>query len=125
MTDKGPLNVRCAEALGWECQERKSDHGARSRWVGIESGGSWMWGGYHVPPYGDDTPAGWACTGPLMDRFDLHTETLHQNGLIYAWRERQGDEPDICGPNAPHRCAAIAEWVARYGKEALDASRTA
>lgn len=105
-----PLNVRCAEALGW----RDVRH-AKSGWIGVAPGVPIC--SEPISPYGADTPEGWACTGPLMDRFDLHTESLHQNGLIYAWRERQGDEPGICGPNAPHRCAAIAEWVAQYGKK--------
>jgi hypothetical protein len=63
-----PLNVLVAEALGcapelkyghWRCRCSEGSHG---------HGG--VWGG-NVLSYGEESPEGWACTGPLMGRFRI------------------------------------------------------
>lgn len=82
MTEK-PLNVRVAEALGcttrwapavgfrallpgagdWICLCPPVDGGFFGPHVGGPDG--------HIRPYGEDSPEGWACTGPLIERFDI------------------------------------------------------
>jgi hypothetical protein len=80
-----PLNVRVAEALGcspyqptaaddpdvrvlWICPcetvDGVSPHGAPRADVYGDSG-------YWLRPYGEDSPEGWACTGPLIARFHI------------------------------------------------------
>lgn len=89
MDSDKPLSVRCAEALG----DRQD------------------WPGATPPPYGDDTPEGWACTGPLIGRFDL---CLCVN--LGEWSVYDAEEGHDVGL-FDSASKAVAEWVVRYGKE--------
>lgn len=127
MSEEKPLNVRCAEALGWtylgigECDwegEPPAGHPLDQYTRRLDQ---------HIciPPYGDDTPGGWACTGPLIGRFRLHLERgtkLPPTGdgarvWFSSSSERGPDGLWVLGPDADTACAAIAGWVAEYGKD--------
>lgn len=112
---KKPLNVRVAEALGWKFLEdgRQRHPSLRGPWWIDPAGDATT----EVPPYGADTPEGWACTGPLIQRFGLIVEPVcYLPRWICYTSDDLGDEivREEVGSNA---CAAVAEWVARYGSE--------
>lgn len=106
-----PLNVRCAEALGWT-QRVLPPLGHTPGPVAWRSPDRKVEGAY-LPPYGDDTPAGWACTGPLIGRYGL-TIYCRRDGfgpMLPGYAAHRPDKsPMDVSPNA---CAAAAEWVAQ------------
>jgi hypothetical protein len=74
-----PLNVRVARALGDDVTRRhersESAEGySACTWCGQVRSWSEEFRGPCIRPYGDDSPAGWACTGPLINRLGLRPE---------------------------------------------------
>lgn len=125
MSDEKPLRVRCAEGLGCKPRLCESDaHHAKNpapwscRCVANKHGDD----SGHLLPYGEDSPEGWACTGPLIGRFDLRVERsridLRGKGKWFASKNERADGLWIIGPDAPHACAAVAEWVVQHGQSA-------
>jgi hypothetical protein len=125
-----PLNVRVAVALGWEWW-KSSVTGRRClypperhpEWMTERADGTeplvsdWNVGSGFVPPYGADTPEGWAVTGPLVAKYELHLEpdlcAEHKSEwLCYRHDDIGGSVNEASGPNP---CAAVAEWVAAFG----------
>lgn len=119
MADKRPLNVRCAKALGCKVIDGKPLRGhAYHRWFcgcdgtphGTEVGDP------TIKPYGENTEAGWACTGPLLERFKLLVDVLGPEDRPWvAMDALTGEKATEC---CAHACAATAEWVAQFGEEA-------
>lgn len=69
MSDEKPLRVQVAEALGWtitlkQDDPKKSNYGESYGCPPGKAEGIHVW----IPPYGEDSPEGWACTGPLLER---------------------------------------------------------
>lgn len=109
-----PLNVRCAEALGveahpecwlrfatefqdetiWAKNSRYCTHGPACV--------------PELPPFGENTPKGWACTGPLIERFVLNIGCDHARWYVFRDTHATGAHGSAS--------TAIAEWVARYVK---------
>lgn len=132
--DRLPLNVRCAEALGWEWFTFAGRSYLLPRQVGLAEcrpGMSWVrgqrdkisdialdmpthFGHLGVPPYGDNSPAGWARTGPLIERYALGIVRAESGDYFATRRGGLGEREWINGPLALHACAAIAEWVAEH-----------
>jgi hypothetical protein len=87
-----PLNVRVAAALGWK--EFRQD--LAGRWMGIMPRPEYPHGPDimdYVPPFGEDTPDGWACTGPLISRFHI---CLTTNGIgRNEWAADEGTFPMV------------------------------
>lgn len=118
-----PLHVRCAEALGWT-EVAWQRYGGAVAWFGVSP--------QHVrlrlrhvslvPSYGDNTEAGWACTGPLIQRFGLGIDAAHPEGVVAFDRREGWDYIYECwvkeGPAAADACAAVAEYVCEFGREA-------
>ncbi len=93
MTDERPLNVRVAAALGCNVQERHSAgayctiqgeligwrcgcpdraHALREPFASEDSGLVEIeYSSTEFQPYGQDSPEGWACTGPLIQKFNI------------------------------------------------------
>lgn len=81
-TEEKPLRVQVAEALGikiWQHEDRSCSHcGYQDN---LTPGCWWMddgdYGSCQVLPYGEDSPEGWAATGPLLRRCrtDLYEST--------------------------------------------------
>lgn len=70
-------------------------------------------------PYGEDTPEGWACTGPLISRFGLSIMAPlwrfeAQPGGMRVWSETNGT---FC--SHLDRCRGAAEWVAEHSAAAI------
>lgn len=68
-----PLNVRVARALGWT-EIHEELQGRIGGWFGTApacTGPRWWTGNDPILPYGEDTPEGWACTGPLMKQYAI------------------------------------------------------
>lgn len=108
MASEKPLNARCAEALGW--RDVRFLHGSQ-HWIGVAPGVSIC--SEPVPPFGEETPAGWACTGPLIGRFGLTAYCRRDSDR--TWQYEAG-RPDVSPmlDTSPNACAAIAEWVAEH-----------
>jgi hypothetical protein len=143
MTDTRPLNVKVAEALGFQVRD-DSRYGCRCYCVGqaivdgpfplphdraphnhiewkyfreysyVEDGddaGDWE----PVPPYGDDSTEGWACTGPLVDVYvsELgHRPAAHTERQWYA--VSRGVNPAMPGLESGtgrHAPAAVAKLI--------------
>lgn len=122
--EEKPLNVRCAEALGWKkpSEEGRCDvcgwalvpHPEPGCWADNCSFRPMPETRHDIPPpYGEDSPEGWACTGPLMDRFQIRVQFLGLDRV--AWAEPAEMTLEAEGKNS---CAAIAEWVAAHGAQA-------
>lgn len=59
------------------------------------------------PPYGAETPEGWACTGPLIAKYELDVDqTITGKWMVSNYGKRVRNQE---GP-----CAAVAEWVAQH-----------
>lgn len=110
-----PLNVRCAEALG--CNVKAVPHFGQIR---HECGCDDKRHAKAVPiPYdfdsrlhdfGDDTPEGWSCTGPLIPRYKLSL-VADADGYFCSDAELEREV------KAPTACAAVAEWCAKFAEE--------
>ena len=131
MSDEKPLNVRCAEAIGWiwvkhtdnahsmhPGERYMSLHAPEKEWFQTAADGAepiydLAYDG--VPPYGADTPDGWAVTGSLIERFklDVFREFLYWSASDDS---RFASMQEARGATA---CAAVAEWVAQFGAEAI------
>lgn len=127
MAEQKPLHVRVAEALGWTAIHRRARGECPSggwcgdimlpgeRWAG-RAPGNMLVGpdGCHdsVPPYGEDTPEGWACTGPLLERYELALDKCDDERPWLAV-----DQTEKRYAFGPTPCAAIAEWVAEHVKD--------
>ena len=83
MSDEKPLKALVAEALGWKLrplEEVDAACGGTEFWVPPDS----HTGNYcnkcrpemAPPPYGEDSPEGWACTGPLMQKYGIGVEPI-------------------------------------------------
>lgn len=107
MATEKPLNVRCAEAMGWT-KSRLAPLGHKPGPEAWRSPDGKIEGAY-LPPYGDDTPEGWACTGPLIGRFELSVTRNSLDDLYYVSPPKMR-----CFGVAVRACAAVAEWVAEY-----------
>jgi len=70
-----------------------------------------------VPPYGEDSPEGWACTGPLVSRFKLY---LYWDTELGCWvaQPKEGDTPPYhrSGSTAPEAIANLIIALAEAGK---------
>lgn len=74
MTDDPPLNVQVARVLGW-----KRLRTTRLGWVGAMPDATHGWiEECPVPPYGADTPDGWACTGPLASELKMTLRSMRK-----------------------------------------------
>lgn len=121
MSDAKPLNVRCAEALGAKLFTASARRPATISGCKVTCGtwqidapsSAWGPGVVEIPPYGADTPAGWACTGPLIKRFGLRLGHEPNEAPWFAMDEA------LIGGDAADPCAAIAEWVVEFGAGAL------
>lgn len=101
-----PLTVRCAEALGWTSKQLPplGHHPGPTAWRNPETGIE----GCYFPPYGEDTPEGWACTGPLMARYGLCT--MVNLKVWHCYDAATGNEVG----DHQNPCAALADWVAQF-----------
>lgn len=110
MSDEKPLKVRCAEALGWEMAYPSSS--VPGSWIGVNGRLPFPenCSTDAIPPFGEDTPQGWTCTGPLQARFGLSVIKSSYDGLYYASRHSVLPYANAKGSECP--CMAIAEWVA-------------
>lgn len=116
-----PLHVRVARALGWTDIVDLGE-GRYVRWVGkaplpmcscMERGvpstepcRCWPRATYQpIPPFGDETPEGWACTGPLIALREIAL-LFHCPGWI-AVAVHGGEDARALGP-----CEAVAELIA-------------
>ena len=122
MSNAEPLNVQCARALGWsvgaDLHERDESAQGLSACVrcGAEAGWDESLGDVCCPPYGDDTPEGWACTGPLLSEYGIEldgplgslAEPEHQ-GLYAAYAR------GACASGA-HFAEAIARLVVKLAE---------
>lgn len=119
-----PLKVRVARALGCKPYQpvNSESEAAKSYWIcpcQAPSGGT-LHGGqqpelcgidkhwqspYWLLPYGDETPEGWACTGPLIARREIAL-LFHCPGWI-AVAVHGGQDTRALGP-----CEAVAELIA-------------
>ena len=97
-----PLNVRVARALGWDRLTCRGTY-----WIGIAPGSS----DKTIPPYGADTPEGWAVTGQLIEEYELYLERGDKG--YRAWRHPEPPRTYI-GQWAPTASAAVAEWTAEF-----------
>lgn len=109
MTEKNdePLRVKVARALG--CKPYRSGFGgeewccpcgdaipAHGRPETLDGDGSW----YAIWPYGEDSPEGWACTGPLAEKYvyriEMHPPYVrpalysHRDGSLVSPQEEYG-----------------------------------
>ena len=112
-----PLRVRVARALGWRGLSLWPEYQG-GRWHGTPPGTDEP-PIYVVPPYGEDTPEGWACTGPFIRQYGLGLSIPRacpavEGGVVVFAAGARGR--DALGP---HACAAIAEWVAEHGAAAI------
>lgn len=67
-----------------------------------------------IPPYGEDTPEGWACTGPLMLRFGIGTDPgTTEADRDHWWARGWHLDPEWRVPagEAATPCEAIARCV--------------
>lgn len=124
--------VQVAEALGWEWR-RSSNTGRRCiyapgtapAWMqepatGTEDlvGGDWEAVLAAMPPYGEDSPAGWRCTGPLIERL-RPTLTWHYGEARWsAIPHNQFSHGAQWGATA---CEAVARLVVALGRERVAA----
>lgn len=77
--EKPPLHVQVASVIGWTSLHPRGRPGCCGdillpgiRWAGRAPGNVIVGPeGIHdpVPPYGEDSPEGWACTGPLAELY--------------------------------------------------------
>lgn len=110
MTDEKPLRVRVAEALGcapiaddpigWLC-------GCRGNYVHADDDG-WLL------PYGEDSPAGWACTGPLKAKCKI--EVSRYDDRFAAMSYVEGWDETASGGNEPEAIANLIIALAEAGK---------
>lgn len=108
-----PLRVKVAEALGWKNIVRSHDG---HLWVGDPPPHT-LWYSRIVPPLGEDSPEGWACTGPLVSKYGI-TLTFsyieqgmpigHAAALDAALGRPQSHGSIVTGAN---RCEAIANLI--------------
>jgi hypothetical protein len=80
-----PLHVRVARVLGWT-EIHEETQGRIGGWFGTAPAGTgprWWTGNDPIPPYGEDAPEGWACTGPLQVRYKIDVWRQH-------WTDREG-----------------------------------
>jgi hypothetical protein len=96
-----PLHVRVARALGWT-HIHQAGYGHE---IGSPCGDILLPGiRYHgrapgnllieeqakhepLPPYGKESPEGWACTGPLLSRYEVTVDKREAGWCASAWRE--------------------------------------
>lgn len=98
-----PLNVQVAEALGCTLEERRRPGkyptimGEIYGWgcgcphnehYGRECGPDGEELTWEIAPYGEDSPYGWACTGPLITRYGIGI--AQQDGRWWAGKEWMG-----------------------------------
>lgn len=119
MSSEKPLNVRVAEALGWTGIEGPTGSilsRSGQRYVGRPPG-SLLLEKSEVPYFGEDTPEGWACTGPLIGHFGL-TVYCRRDGFGPRRAGYEAARPDKSPMDvSENACAAVAEWAAHYGSE--------
>jgi hypothetical protein len=116
------LRIEVAEALGWRDTTR-TEHafGWSEEWCGIPPGRcceDLKGDKPEIPPYGEESPEGWACTGPLLARFQVSlvmASWLPQGGW-YCGPVYQGDSPPLAKGLAEKPCEAIARFVVALGK---------
>ena len=130
MTGDEPLNVQCARALGWTGIEFRPEY-AEPRWWGLEPIDVSPYR-CRIDPYGDDTPEGWACTGPLLSEYGIEldgplgslAEPEHQ-GLYAAYAMVSCTAHTTCAlrerghamrAHGAHYCEAIARLVVRLAE---------
>lgn len=148
-----PLNVQVARALGWTVFRNDQVIGRkpgpdgpveirRQRWVRVVQGGEILdaddWWQVdeagssgsvvvrEIDPYGDDTPGGWACTGPMIARYGitLVEGTAYDGSVEWIAGEYGGgwwpDSDALDGQLLNHvtattPCEAIARLIVRLG----------
>lgn len=105
MTEEKPLNVRVAEVIGWSGIEHGNLMDLSRPHNGYPPSLPIVGQKQRIPPYGEDSPEGWACTGPLMIKYGINlirpgmwlaTEndpTQWDEGVL-GWRE------DLCATAA-------------------------
>ena len=111
-----PLNARCALALGCSVVYATHADGTVAAFCGCAhpthagvAGANGVW----LLPYGEDSPAGWACTGPLIERFGLTVGPGNEERTFWVARDwGQDDDTFATGATAGD---AIAKWAAEFG----------
>lgn len=93
--------AKCSSACAYVCADCGSRQPAEQKWDRT-----------CAPPYGEDTPAGWAFTGPLVERFCLDVQ---HDDEASGWHVTAWDAGGYSRADARSACAAIAEWVAEHG----------
>ena len=110
-----PLNVRCARALG--CDPLIYNHGRAECLCADHQHARDP--GLALKPYGEDTPEGWACTGPLIQRFGLQLVAPRPDVPVWGCLVRGCLVLDTARiGTGPHPCAAVGAWVAQWGEVA-------
>lgn len=103
----GRVAERVARALGCRVQDGQCG-------CSVEREGHYGRDGVGLLPYGEESPEGWACTGPLINVFALHLEPkpLTAGAWLCSGSGRTQVEMSPC--------AAIAAWVATFGAYVRD-----
>lgn len=129
MSEK-PLNVQVAECIGTSAVRCAAGFIEDANSAGYDFEG-WICScgarGTHpapdahatpVPPYGDDTPEGWACTGPLLARFGLTVfgPRLEVEEPDPRWYAAVPDSATL-GEHGATACEAIARLIVRLHAE--------
>ena len=121
--DDHPMNERCGAALGLEVHHecwtlnRMTMSGPEHIQIGGCRRGNPEGCRPDMPPFGENTPRGWACTGPLIERFRLDI-AMGRFPSGPEWRvvpyPGRDDDRTVW---APHICAAVAEWVSQFVRD--------
>lgn len=155
--DEKPLNVQVAEALGATVEWRAPnwDPAGGERWMrklsrdeyfrqGPDSNSVMRVGAADVwsdrfPPYGEDSPEGWACTGPLAEKYAYRLQVCEAFKTPAQYSQSDGhliceseeyprvieadskdDDDDRCevayGANIPQAIANLILALAEAGK---------
>lgn len=83
-----PLAVRVARALGWNDVQSIGIRGGVEKWVGVAPGLRQVFD--PIPPYGDDTPEGWSCTGPFL-RYVHEANAISHGPAVMRWPDDDED----------------------------------
>lgn len=110
-----PLNVRVARAIGWTDVQSIGIRGGVEKWVGIppalhdaarDLAKAFLAPGQNIdaayppyaaairyepiPPYGQDTPEGWSCTGPFL-RYVHEANAISHGPAVMRWPDDDED----------------------------------
>lgn len=117
MPNDKPLPVRVAERMGWRDvqtlgKRESGKHAGPDVWVGRRPGAFDIEGFDFVPPYGENSWQGWACTGPLLLRAVIF-ELIACIGDTFCARFERDDDGSVDEVVAPSATEAIAQAYLR------------